>query len=190
MTRNRARTLGLAGTLGLVLPAAAACGIQPSGITTLGPAPAAAAISAAPSFDATTGSDQFLLFFYQGSQLSPVYRPASGGATEAVVLDALLAGPTPSELKQGYVTLLPPKMSATANASGQRDAYLLNVPLPQRAKAEFICTMQYFDQTVSVGIQIMDSNVNWNACSDTTNQFIPQMQGNTAAGTTTFDTGG
>ena len=180
MTRHRARVLGLAAALGLVLPAATACGIQPSGIVALGPAPAAAVATPVGSLDTAAGSTQYLLFFYLDGQLSPVYRPAKAPVTESVVLQALLQGPNAAEQAKGYSTLLPVKLSATTRASGLLDAYSLSQPLAQHAKAQFICTMQYYDQTISVGIQILGSNtVNWNACSDTTTEYIP-MQGDTA----------
>jgi len=186
MTRRRARVLGLSAALGLVLPAAAACGIQPSGIVALGPAPAATGGGAAAvgSLDTSSGATQFQLFFYQEGQLSPVYRSAAKGeVTEAMVLDALLAGPNPTEKAKGYSTQLSPKLTATARANGLLSAYALNMPLGLRAKAQFICTMQFYDQSVSVGIQLAGSaTVNWNACSDTTDSYIP-MQGDASLAT-------
>jgi hypothetical protein len=183
MTRRRVRVLGLSAALGLVLPAAAACGIQPSGIVALGPAPAATSggVAAAGSLNTSSGATQFQLFFYQDGQLSPVYRPAAKGeVTETVVLDALRAGPTQAELVKGYSTQLSPKLTASIRANGLLSAYTLNMPLGLRAKAQFICTMQYYDQSVSVGIQLQGSTtVNWNACSDTTDSYIP-MQGDTS----------
>jgi hypothetical protein len=186
VTRHRARVLGLSAALGLVLPAAAACGIQPSGIVALGPAPAATGggVSAAGTLSTSSGATQFQLFFYQDGQLSPVYRPAvKGEVTETVVLDALRAGPTPAELAKGYSTLLSPKLTASVRANGLLAAYTLDMPLGQRAKAQFICTMQFYDQSVSVGIQVAGSAiVNWNACSDTTDSYVP-MQGDPSIAT-------
>jgi hypothetical protein len=163
----------LSATLGVLLPALAGCGIQASGITALGPAPAAAGASAAPSFDAASSSDQYVLFFYLGDRLTADYRTAKDVPSETSVLDALLAGPDAAEMAKGYATMLPAKLSASPRASGLLYAYALNQPLSVRAKAQFVCTMQYYDQTISVGIQVLQSNVNWNACSDTTSEYIP-----------------
>jgi hypothetical protein len=113
-----------------------------------------------------------------------VYRPAAKGeVTESTVLDALLAGPSPAEKAKGYLTELSPKLTATVRANGLLAAYTLNMPLLQRAKAQFICTMQYYDQSVSIGIQLAGSaTVNWNACSDTTDSYVP-MQGDQSIAT-------
>jgi hypothetical protein len=189
VTRRRAGILGLAATLGLVLPAATACGIQPSGIVALGPAPAAAVASPIGSLDTSAGSTQYLLFFYLDGQLSPVYRPTKNPVTESTVLQALVQGPNAAEQSKGYSTMLPAKLAATPRASGLLDAYSLSQPLALHAKAQFICTMQYYDQTISVGIQILGSiTVNWNACSDTTTEYIP-MQGDTTVATATAPSG-
>ena len=170
---TRRGTTWLTATLGLLLPSVASCGIQASGITTLGPAPAATAgASGAPSFNAASGSSQYVLFFYLGDRLTADYRAAKGAVSEGEVLDALLAGPNPGEQAKGYATMLPPKLTATINAGGQRYSYSLNQSLSLRAKAQFICTMQYNDESPSIGIQVQDANVNWNACSDTTSEFI------------------
>jgi hypothetical protein len=175
--------LGLAASAGLLLPAAAACGIQPTGITALGPAPAAAGASPIGSVNSSGASTRYLLYFYQDDQLSAVYRPAGGTVTEGTVLDALLQGPTATEMKQGYSSMLPLKLTATVRANGLLYAYALNLPLGERAKAQFICTMQYYDQTISIGIAVGDSaTVNWNACSDTTNEYVP-MQGDSSVAT-------
>ncbi len=186
MTRRRARVLGLSAALGLVLPAAAACGIQPSGIVALGPAPAATGggVSAAGTLNTSSGATQFQLFFYQDDQLSAVYRPAARGeVTETMVLDALLAGPSADERAKGYTTQLSPKLTASVRANGLLAAYALNMQLPPHAKSQFICTMQFYDQTDSVGIQSAGSAVvNWNACSDTTDSYVP-MQGDASIAT-------
>lgn len=186
MTRHRARALGLSAALGLVLPAAAACGIQPSGIVALGPAPAATGggAAAAGTLSTSASATQFQLFFYQEGQLSPVYRPAAKGeVTETMVIDALLAGPTKGEEAKGYTTQLSPKLTASVRANGLYAAYTLNMSLLPRAKSQFICTMQFYDQSVSIGIQMAGSaTVTWNACSDTTDSYVP-MQGDTSLAT-------
>jgi hypothetical protein len=165
----------IAGLLAMLLPAAAACGIQSTGITALGPAPAALSASAASSpVNSAAEGTQYLLFFYQDSRLTPAYRVSTNGPpSEGTVLDALVQGPSKVEQAGGYTSAVPSNLVAKAQADGLAGAYALNVPLSLRAKAQFICTMQYYDQTPSVGIQILDSNVNWNACKDTTNQYIP-----------------
>lgn len=173
---------------GLLLPTAAACGIQPTGIVSLGPAPAAQLASPAGPFDTSPGSTQYVVFFYQNDRLAPAYRFTKGGVTERVVLESLISGPTQAEQSAGYTSAVPSGLAAKPRANGLLGAYNLSQSLGQRAKAQFICTMQYYDQIDSIGIQIQDSNVIWNACSDTTNQYIP-MRGDQSA-IPSPDTGG
>jgi hypothetical protein len=158
-----------------LLPALAACGIEPSGITSLGAAPAAAPASAPNGLPATIGSDQYVLFFYQGDKLAPVYRPATSTVNEGFVLRQLLNGPTADEKAQGYTSALPAKLLATPNAEQERYAFGLSSPLTSRARSEFICTMQYIDGTDSIGIEQMGqpSSMIWVGCSDTTIQYVP-----------------
>jgi hypothetical protein len=63
---------------------------------------------------------------------------------------------------------------ATPRAGGFADAYLVSVPLTTKAKAQFLCTMQYWDQSVSVGIQVKGAEKpTWNACGDTVDYYVP-----------------
>jgi hypothetical protein len=160
-----------------LLPALAACGIEPSGITSLGAAPAAAPATA-PNGPATPGSDQYVLFFYQGNKLVPVYRPATSTVNESYVLRQLLNGPTASEKANGYTSALPPKLLAVPNAEQERYAFGLSSPLTSRARSQFICTMQYIDGTDSIGIEQLGqpSSMIWVGCSDTTIQYVPVPQ--------------
>lgn len=164
----------------LLLPTAAACGIQPSGITKLGAAPAALGVSAGPSLDTSPGSTQFLLYFYQNGRLQPAYRPGKGEVTEAMVYNALVSGPNAAEAAAGYSSMIPTDLVVKARAADEAGAYNLSEPLGPQAKAQFICTMQYFDQLDSIGIQIGVSRPIWNACGDTTSQFIP-MRGDVSS---------
>jgi hypothetical protein len=158
-----------------LLPALAACGIQPSGITTLGAAPAAAPATAPNGLSPAIGSDQYVLFFYQGNKLVPIYRPATSTVNEAYVLKQLLNGPNATEKAQGYTSALPAKLTAQPNAQQERYAFGLSAPLTSRARSEFICTMQYIDGTDSIGIEQLDqpSSMIWVGCSDTTIQYVP-----------------
>ena len=174
----RARTLRYAAVIAaLLLPTAAACGIQSSGITKVGEAPAALGVSAAPSLDASLGSTQFLLYFYQNGRLTPAYRPGKGEVNEAMVYTALVQGPNATEAAAGFSSTIPTDLVVKARAADEAGAYNLSEPLGPQAKAQFICTMQYYDQIDSIGIQLGNSRPIWNACSDTTSQFIP-MRGN------------
>ncbi len=157
----------------LLLPTAAACGIQPTGISALGPAPAAQQASPAQSLDGSPGETQYLVYFYQDNRLTPAYRFTKGEVSEMTVVESLISGPTKAELSTGYYSAIPAELAAKPQANGLLGAYTLSQPLGQRAKAQFICTMQYYDQIGSIGIQVLDSNVIWNACSDTTSQYIP-----------------
>lgn len=158
----------------LLLPTAAACGIQPTGITELGPAPAAAAVSPLQTLDTSPGSTQYLVFFYnQNDQLAPAYRSAKGEVTEQTVLQTLIGGPSQQEQAAGVTSAVPTGLIARPKADNELGNYNLSAPLGLRAKAQFICTMQYFDQLDSIGIQVVDAKPIWNSCSDTTSQYIP-----------------
>ena len=177
MLGGRRSRLWLAVGCAALLPAIAACGIEPSGITTLGAAPAANPATG-PNGLTTIGSNQYVLFFYQGTKLAPVYRPATSTVDEAYVLRQLLSGPTDSEKAQGYTTAIPPKLVAQANAEQERYAFGLSSPLSTRGRSQFICTMQYIDGTDSIGIEQLGqpSSMIWVGCSDTTVQYVPVPQ--------------
>lgn len=169
--RGRALKLGALVAV-LVVPAAAACGIQPTGITDLGPAPAASA-GAQPAV-AQAGSSQYVLFFYQNGRLIPTYRNGSGAIDEGTVLNAMIEGPTRQEAADGLSSALPPALVVKPRAGGFAAAYFLSQPLNTRAKAQFVCTMQYWDQTVSIGILVDGAEKpTWDACSDTVDYYVP-----------------
>ncbi len=173
-TSRRRSVLRLAMVLALAAPAAAACGIRPTGITALGPAPAALTGSPARSANGTAGSTQFPVYFYQGDRLTAVYRSTDAAITEDVVLRALISGPDPAEEKAGISSEVPTDLHVETQAGGLADAYAVDEVLTSRAKAQFVCTMQNFDETGSIGIQTAGAaTLNWNACSDTTGQYIP-----------------
>lgn len=181
---RRPKALKLGGLLAaLVLPAAAACGIQPTGVTVLGQAPAAQGSTPLTSPGPVDGF-QYVLFFYQGDRLAPVYRTSPGTVNEQTVLSALVAGPTGMEVKQGFTSALPPALVAKSRADGYAAAYWLSEPLGSAAKAEFVCTMQNFDGTISVGT-LVDGTAKqptWLGCSDTTNYYVPMQGADTAVG--------
>lgn len=171
---SKARPLRYAAiSAALLLPTAAACGIQPTGITRLGAAPAALGATPAQSLDTSPGSTQYLVYFYQNNRLTPAYRSVKGDVTETTVYDALVKGPDAAEQAEGFSSAVPPGLVVKARAADEAGAYNLSEPLGQRAKAQFICTMQYYDQLDSIGIQVGDTRPIWNACQDTTSQFIP-----------------
>lgn len=178
--RNRALRLG-ALLAALVLPAASACGIQGTGITTLGAAPAADG-AAAQQTPGGASEGQYPVFFYLNDRLTAAYRTQKSAPTEQQVLTALLDGPTKSEAAKGYVSMLPPGLFAATQADQLQFAYLVNMPLNPRAKAQFVCTMQYQDQTVSVGLLVKGSSMMWLGCSDTTTQYIPMPGSGDQAG--------
>lgn len=157
----------------LMLPAAAACGIQPTGITDLGPAPAATGAAAQRAI-AQAGSSQYVLFFYQDGRLTATYRNGDGTTSEETILAAMVQGPTKDEAAQGLSSALPAGLVAKTRAGGFADAYAVSAPLTTKAKAQFVCTMQYWDQTVSVGVQADGADKpTWLACSDTVNYYVP-----------------
>jgi hypothetical protein len=170
---TRRSTLGLAAAGALLLPTAAACGIQPSGIVSLGALPSAVAGSAQPVIPAP-GSTDYILYFYSKAtgELTPVYRSGTQTVTENEVLDALVKGPTAAERAAGDYTELPIGLDAKANAQDEADAYALSTGLTQFGKAEFICTMQNYDEVGEVAIQSPGSGLIWNACTDTTGYYV------------------
>lgn len=171
--RRRALKLGVM-LAALVLPAAA-CGIQPTGITNLGPAPAVSGAGAQQALaQQQAGSSQYVLFFYRDGRLAPTYRSNESTPTEESVLDAMLRGPTKDETGLGMSTALPTGLVATPRASGQADAYMVSEPLSIKAKAQFLCTMQYWDQSISVGIQVKGAEKPaWNGCGDIVDYYVP-----------------
>lgn len=164
----------------LVLPAAAACGIQPTGITNLGPAPEVSNGTAQRALtQQQAGSAQYVLFFYQDGRLAPSYRSGQSTPTEESVLAAMLQGPTKIEAGMGMSTALPAGLVAVPRASGQADAYMVSEPLNLRAKAQFLCTMQYWDQSISVGIQVKGAEKpTWNGCGDIVDYYVPMPGAN------------
>ena len=180
----RRRALKLGGLLAaLVLPAASGCGIQPTGITSLGPAPAVSGGAAQRALAQQVGSSQYVLFFYQDGRLTPTYRNSDSTTNEETVLGAMLQGPTKEEAAQGMSTALPTGLIAVPRASGQADAYMVTEPLTTKAKAQFLCTMQYWDQSISVGIQIKGAEKpTWNACADMVDYYVPMPGDGSAVG--------
>lgn len=168
------RRAALAGLCAAVLPAAAACGIQPSGITSLGPAPTVSAGAAQPT--PTDDSTTFVLFFEQDGQWSAVRRASDGAPTETEILQALAQGPTATEQKEGYLSALPAGLVIRPQAAGEADAYGVSESIGAAGRTELICTMQYFDGTDSIGILAPGAvEPTWLACSDTTSQYIPMI---------------
>lgn len=178
MTR---RALRLAAAGALLLPTAAACGIQPSGIVSLGALPSAVAGTGQPSIP-QPGSTDYILYFYsvKTGELTPVYRSGTQTTSEDAVLNALVEGPTAHEKAEGYFSALPAGLAAKPNADDDRGAYALSAVLSPAGKAEFICTMQNYDQLSSVAIQSADGGLVWNACSDTTGYYVQLTYSSTA----------
>jgi len=164
----------------LMLPAAAACGIQPTGITNLGPVPAVSGATGQRALaQQQAGSGQYVLFFYQDGRLAPSYRTDESTPTEESVLAAMLQGPTKGEASLGMSTALPSGLIAVPRASGQADAYMVSEPLNLKAKAQFLCTMQYWDQSISVGIQVKGAEKpTWNGCGDIVDYYVPMPGAN------------
>lgn len=174
--RRKALKLG-AILAALMAPMVSACGIQPTGITSLGPAPQVSGAAAAQQralAQQAASSSQYVLFFYEDGRLTPTYRNDGSTPSEESVLSAMLQGPTKDEAAQGMSTALPGGLVATPRASGQADAYMVSEPLTTKAKAQFLCTMQYWDQSISVGIQVRGAEKPaWNGCGDMVDYYVP-----------------
>jgi hypothetical protein len=162
-----------------LLPAVAACGIQPSGITSLGPVPTVPA-GAAQASPTTGDSTTFVLYFQQDGQWAAVRRATDGQPTESDVLQALVQGPTATEQKEGYVSALPTGLVIRPQALSEAAAYGVSEAIGAAGRTELICTMQNFDGTDSIGIVAPGAaEPTWLACSDTTTQYIPMLGNNT-----------
>jgi hypothetical protein len=183
--RAGARRTRLIAAGAALVPVLAACGIQPSGIVSLGAAPAAVQASVQDGAPATIGSDQYVLFFYQGTRLLPVYRETSGPIDESLVLKELLNGPNSDEKQQGYTSALPANLAAKPNAEQERYAFAVSTELTARGRSEFICTMQYIDESNSIGIETigLPGSMLWLGCSDTTLAYVPEPQQGAVAST-------
>ena len=182
MTAGRRRQWFAAGSATVLATALTGCGIQPTGISVVGAPPSAnmASADASPSPQALAASGQVYIYLLQNQDgtdlLVPVIRTIVGQKiTDDSVAQVLIKGPTPLEQKEGFTSEIPSSLTATSNAYGYSDAYVLSNLLAPLAKAQFICTMQEYDQSVSIGYFYPDSQMtqlNWVACKDTTTQYI------------------
>lgn len=169
------RRAALAGLGAALLPAVAACGIQASGITSLGPVPTVPA-GAAQATPTSSDSSVYVLYFEQNGQWAAVHRQSDGAPTESDILQALVQGPTATEQKEGYVSALPAGLVIRPQALGEAAAYGVSESIGAAGRTELICTMQNFDGTDSIGIVAPGAaEPTWLACSDTTTQYIPML---------------
>ncbi|HEV2634307.1 MAG TPA: hypothetical protein VGX23_04110 [Actinocrinis sp.] len=174
------RSWAVAGATVLLTAGLAGCGIQPTVVYVVGPPPSAINPSASASAQTITSSGQIYIYLLEGqgdtNLLTPVIRTITDQRIdEASVAEMLIKGPDPEEIKEGYSTEVPSDLQVSPNAGGFGDAYTLSTPLGSWAKAQFICTMQEYDQSLSVGYfypKTEMSQVNWVACKDTTSQYI------------------
>lgn len=188
MTKGRRRLTAAAALIAALAVTLAGCGIQSTGISIVGAAPtgliASANPLATPQADAQDGQISILLLQSGTNQLVWVPRTIDGAVNEASVAAALIKGPTETELKLGYYTDIPPELVVTPDALGQRAAYTLSpyVEWSPLARAQFICTMQEYDQSDSVGYTWSNS-LAWVACKDTTQQpiYLPGISATAAA---------
>ena len=164
----RHRALKIGGMLAtLVLPMAAACGIQPTGITNLGPAPDVSGV-AAQRAQAQAGSSQFVLFFYEDGRLTLTYRNA-GTATNEETVSATVEGPTKAEAAQGMSSALPADPVATG---GFADAYLVSQPLSTKTKqTRARCSTETSRSSVAYRSEVREEPT-WNACG-TADYYVP-----------------
>ena len=182
ISARRRRRWVAAGSAAVLATAVAGCGIQPTGISVVGSAPSASVPSAiaSPTQQAIASSGQVYIYLlqYQGDNLLlvPVIRTISGQKiNDNSVAQILIKGPTQEEIREGFTSNIPDDLVATSNAYGFSDAYILSTVLEPLAKAQFICTMQEYDQSQSIGYFYPNSQMtqlNWVACKDTTSQYI------------------
>jgi hypothetical protein len=182
MIAGRRRQWLAASSATVLATALAGCGIQPTGISVVGAPPSAnmASADASPSPQVLAASGQVYIYLLQSQGgtdlLVPVIRTIVGQKiTDDSVAQMLIKGPTQLEVKEGFTSEIPSSLTATSNAYGYSDAYVLSDLLQPLAKAQFICTMQEYDQSVSIGYFYPDSQMtqlNWVACKDTTTQYI------------------
>jgi hypothetical protein len=168
-----------AGSAALLATGLSGCGIQATGISVVGAAPSSAAPSAAaaPSVASSGQVYIYLLLEQDGTiQLVPVVRTIVGQRiTDGAVAQLLVKGPTTEETKEGFSSDVPDSLVVAANALGFSDSYSLSTYLGSWAKTQFICTMQEYDQSQSVGYFYPGTamtQATWLACKDTTSAYV------------------
>ena len=174
----------VAGSAVLMAIGLAGCGIQPTGISVVGAAPSALAPSTTASAESIGSSSQVYIYLLQDqdgtNEIVPVLRTIVGQIDDATVAQLLVKGPTDDEAKQGYTSEVPDSLVVAPNALGFGDAYTLSAYLDSWGRAQFICTMQEYDQSSSVGYYYpgtVMTAVNWVACKDTTSQPYIMLPG-------------
>lgn len=175
----------VAGSAALMATGLAGCGIQPTGISVVGAAPSALSPSATPSAQEIASSGQVYIYLLQDqdgtNEIVPVLRTIVGQKIDdATVAQLLVKGPTDDEAKQGYTSEVPDSLVVAPNALGFGDAYTLSTYLDSWGRAQFVCTMQEYDKSSSVGYYYpgtVMTAVNWVACKDTTSQPYIMLPG-------------
>lgn len=179
MIRAQRRLWVAAGSAAVLATGLSGCGIQPTGISVLGNAPTAAAPSAGSNAPSGPIDGQLLIYLLQVQDgktvVVPVHRAAPAQVTDGAMAELLVKGPTPEELKEGFTSDVPQNLVVTPNALGFSDSYGLSTYLGSWAKTQFICTMQEFDQSQSVGYYYPGTGMTqavWLACEDTTGVYV------------------
>jgi hypothetical protein len=113
---------------------ASACGVQPTGVVSAGPAPTLH----------DTASSELILYFVQDGHVVSVTRPESSqlSATQAILI--LLTGPTAAEARRGLTTDLP-AIAGPVVVDPDTSPGFLNVgfdvlSLPETAVNQLSCT--------------------------------------------------
>jgi hypothetical protein len=173
--RRGAATMAVALTGALATALVAGCGVQSSGIVVVGAAPSPVSSSGATAARDGLGETQVTLYFLSGPDgtLVPTVRTVTGPVNESAVITQLVNGPDQVERDDGLYSNLPPGLVATPNAQQLSYAFSLSEQLGQLARAQFICTMQAFDQTIAIGyIYPTMKDMAWVSCGNTTTQLI------------------
>jgi hypothetical protein len=160
---------GMVGALGL-----AGCGIQSTSMKVVGAAPS---LQAANDVTGTgdpggTGENQYELYFFHAKKLTAVVRYTNETVTQELVLAALIKGPDPTDVADGYTSMIPSNLSIVSyTARDQQWNYQYSMPLTAASKAEIVCSIQADLNAPAVGTWSGSGDPIWNSCIDFSDDF-------------------
>lgn len=163
---GRARRRYLASAAGTAaLLATAGCGIEPTGVQVVGAPPAAQAAGNLPGSGPSGGAYPYYLYFFRDGRLASTTRFADAPVDQRTVIDAVIEGPRPDELKQGYTTQIPAGLKIVSlTAQGEAWAYQFSDQLGREERAQIVCSVQASLSAPSVATVYGNAKPTWNIC--------------------------
>jgi hypothetical protein len=161
----RTRRRGLASAVGAAaLLTTAGCGIEPTGVSVVGAPPAVQGAGDLIGGGSTAGAYAYYLYFFRDGHLAVTTRYLSEQADQDSVLKQVLAGPTKTELAQGYSSEIPAGLSLiTPTWNGEAWAYQFSNEIGREARAEIVCSIQANTDAPSVAT-VYASKITWDIC--------------------------